>query len=66
MPKGLDTFRLFHRLANSFEKAETSNVLELEDGDYLFLKNMIERDIPSVWAMNKNINEVIEEFLNAK
>lgn len=66
IPRGIDKFRLFGRLAKAFEKAEKTKVLELEESDYAFLKKMIENDIPSVWAMNKNSYDAIENFLNAK
>jgi len=66
MPRGLDNFRLFQRLSACFTKAESSGTLELEEGDYVFLSRIIERGVPAMWAMNKNISGVIEAFLNAK
>ena len=66
IPKGIDKFRLFGRLARAFEKAEKTKILELEEADYSFLKETIEKDVPSTWAMNPNMNKAIEEFLNAK
>lgn len=66
IPKGIDKFRLFHRLSKAFIKAEQTKVLELEEHDYSFLKETIEKDVPSVWGMSPNINEAIEEFMNAK
>lgn len=66
MPRGLDKHRLFNRLLKAFEKAEKTKVLELEEMDYSFLKEMIEKDIPAIWGMNKNLSEAIEAFLNAK
>lgn len=66
IPRGIDKFRLFGRLAKAFEKSEKNGVLELEESDYSFIKKAVEKDIPSVWAMNKNINEAMEAFLNAK
>jgi hypothetical protein len=65
MPRGLDKFRLFNRLNKAFEKAEKKGVLELEEFDYKFLKDTIESDVPSTWGMNNNLNDAIEEFLNA-
>jgi len=64
--RGIDKFRLFGRLAKAFEKAEKTKILELEEGDYSFLKTSIERDIPSTWAINPNTNKAIEDFLDAK
>ena len=66
MPRGLDHFRTFSRLAKAFDKAEKSKVLELEEVDYLFLKKEIESNIPSVWGMNENLMKSVEAFLEAK
>ena len=66
LPKGLDKFRLFNRIGKAFDIAEKTNELILEEADYLFLKGAIEKDIPSVWGLNKNILKAIDEFLNAK
>ena len=66
MPRGLEKFRLFNRLSKAFETSEISKVLEVEEADYNFLKQVIENNIPSVWAMNKHINQAIENFLIAK
>lgn len=66
MPRGLDKFRTFNRLSKSFSKAEKSRVLELEEVDYTFLKETIEKDVPSAWGMNENIAKAIEDFLDAK
>jgi hypothetical protein len=66
IPRGIDKYRLFGRLGHAFDKAEKEGVLVLEEADYSFLRKTIEDDIPSVWAMNKDINGAIEAFLNAK
>ncbi len=66
MPRGLDKFRTFGRLSKAFEKADNSRVLELEEADYKFLKDEIEKSVPSAWGMNKNISKAIEGFLEAK
>ena len=66
MPRGLDKFRLFGRLSKAFEKAEKTEVLELEEADYSFLKDTLEKDIPSSWGMNLNISKAIEDFLNTE
>jgi len=66
MPRGLDKFRIFNRLAKAFEKADKSRVLELEEAEYKFLKDEIESNIPSSWGMNQNISKAIEAFLEAK
>lgn len=66
MPRGLDKFRTFGRLSKAFEKADKSRVLELEEAEYNFLKEEIEKSVPSAWGMNASISKAIEEFLEAK
>lgn len=66
MPKGLEQFRIFSKLAEAFDKADKSDMLELEEREYNFLKEVITRDIPSAWGMNKNLTKAIESFLEAK
>lgn len=66
MPRGLDKFRTFGRLSKAFEKADKSRILELEEADYSFLKESIEKDTPANWGMNQNILNAIEIFLEAK
>jgi len=66
LPRGLEQFKLFSKLTKAFEKAEQTKVLELEEDIYKFLKNTIDRDIPSVWGANKNIVGAIDAFYNAK
>uniref|UniRef100_A0A6M3IQI8 Tail assembly chaperone n=1 Tax=viral metagenome TaxID=1070528 RepID=A0A6M3IQI8_9ZZZZ len=66
MPRGLDKFRTFGRLSKAFEKADETGFLELEEADYKFLKDSIEKDVPASWGMNANIMKAMEEFLDAK
>ena len=66
MPRGLDKFRLFGRLSKAFDKADKSKVLELEETDYTFLKESIEKDTLASWGMNQNILKAVENFLDAK
>ena len=66
MPRGLDKFRTFGRLSKAFEKADETGFLELEEADYKFLKDSIEKDVPASWGMNENIMKAMEEFLDAK
>jgi len=66
MPRGLDNFRTMSRLSKAFEKADKSKVLELEEVDYKFIKDDLEKNIPSTWGMNQNIMKAVEDFLNAK
>ena len=64
--KGIDKFRLFGRLSNAFENSEETKVLELEEGDYSFLKGLIEKEIPSKWGMKKEVLENVELFMDSK
>src|SRR4030043_2122157 len=63
LPRGIDKFRLFGRLSKAFDEAEKTDILNLEEGDYQFLKSIIEKDIPSIWGMNPNIKNELEECL---
>lgn len=66
VPRGLDKFRLFGRLSKAFSKADKSKVLQLEEADYSFLKETIEKDVPSTWGMSENILNAVEEFMSAE
>lgn len=66
VPRGLDKFRLFGRIAKAFEKADESGELILEETDYKFLKDMVESSIPSNWGANENIIKAVESFVEAK
>jgi hypothetical protein len=66
IPRGLDKYRLYNRLAKAFDKAEETGILELEEAEYSFLKETVEKDIPSIWGSNKDISEAIDLFLEAK
>jgi hypothetical protein len=66
IPRGLDKFRLFNRMAKAFDKADETGDLVLEETDYKFLKDMIETSIPSSWGANENIMKAVESFLDAK
>ena len=66
MPRGLDKFRTFGRITKAFDKAEKTKVLELEEADYMFLKEEIKLSIPSIWGMNENLLKAVEAFLEAK
>ena len=66
VPRGLDKFRLFSRIAKAFDKAEKSGELVLEESDYKFLKETVDKDIPSNWGANDNILKAVESFVDAK
>jgi len=65
-PKGLDLFRTMNRLVKAFRKAKKTKLLELEEQDYKFLKDNVEKDIPAMWGSIEKANEAIEEFMNPK
>lgn len=64
--RGIDRFRLFGRLAKAFEKAEKTKFIELEEGDYSYLKGLIEKELPAKWAMQKEVLENVEIYIEAK
>lgn len=66
MPRGVDNFRLFLRLAKAFAKAEETDILELEETDYSMIKQIIERSVPAIWAMNQDIKQAIQSVLDAQ
>ncbi len=66
IPRGIEKFQIFGKLAEAFDKASTTRVLELEDREYKFLKQTVEKDVPSTWALNKNLQKAINDFLDAK
>jgi len=66
LPRGLEQFKLFNKLVKAFEKAEATKVLELEETEYAFLKNIVEKDTPSIWGINKSIFDALMLFMEAK
>ena len=66
MPRGIEKFRLFSKISLAFEKADKTGVLELEDREYTFLKETIDKDIPAAWGMSKTIMKAVTAFLEAK
>lgn len=66
MPRGIEKYQIFNKLANAFDKANKTKVLEIEEREYKYLKGLIEEKIPASWALNENISKAVESFLNAK
>jgi len=66
IPRGLEKFKIFGRLSAAFDNAKETNKLVLEEREYEFLKKLITDDIPSFWALNKDILTEIENFLSAR
>jgi len=66
MPRGIDKFRIFSKISLAFEKADKTGMLELEEREYTFLKDTVNKDVPAAWGMNKNIMKAVTAFLEAK
>jgi len=66
MPRGLDKARMFNRLVKAFDQAKETKMLILEEVDYTFLKDAIEKDMPSQWGASKDIMAAVESFMEAK
>ena len=66
MPRGIEKFRIFGKIANAFDKATETDILELESREFQFLKGIIETDVPSLWAMNADLSKAVTDFLEAK
>jgi hypothetical protein len=66
IPKGIEKFRIFNKIAQAFDKADEAGTLELEEREYLFLKETVEKEVPSSWGMNKDLSKAINDFLNLK
>lgn len=64
--RGLDKFRTYARVAKAFEAADKSGELVLEEADYVYLKGLIEKGAPAMWAFNPNILKAIDEFVELK
>jgi hypothetical protein len=66
MPRGLEKFKIFSKLMEAFDKAEKTKILELEDREYEFLKSTLEKDVPAVWGLSKNLTNAINTFIELK
>lgn len=63
---GFTNFRTYVRIGDACDKADKTNVLELEEADYEFLKKKFENNIPAAWGLNPDIVKAIDEFMNAQ
>jgi len=61
--KGLEFMRVYRRLSEKFAQAKETGILELENSDYEFLKDLIKNEIKPSWGLNNNLAEVVEKFL---
>lgn len=65
MPRGYQAFKTFGKLKAAFEEAKKTGTLLIEEQEYIFLKNVLENDIPAILGTNPTIVEAVEEFLKA-
>ncbi len=66
LPRGFENFKLFTKLTRAFEKAQETKILVLEEDVYRFLKNTVEKNVPSIWGTNKNIVDALTLFMEAR
>src|SRR3990172_4319644 len=63
MPRGLEQFKLFGRLAEALKSAEITDFLILEETEFNFVKGLVERSTPAIWAMNPDISRAIDSII---
>lgn len=66
LPKGMDPFRTFHLIQHAFEDAKKTGIIELEEAPYLFIKSVVEKEIPPTWGAKEEIFQAVEGFLRAE
>jgi len=66
MPRGLEQFKLFGRLNNALTRAVEKGEIVLEEPEYNFVKGLVERSTPAIWAMNPEISKAIDSIINAE
>lgn len=64
--KGFETFMTLKRIAEAIEKADAKDTIDLEAKDLAKLQEILKENMPAIWALNKNIREAIEDFLEVK
>ncbi len=63
--KGIDMFRKYNKFFKIVREAEKTKVIEIEDKDYNYLKDLVIKEIPPAWGANPEIWKTIENFLSA-
>ena len=66
IPRGITAFQIMNKIGKAFDDASSTGILVLEEREYKFLKDVIEKDVPSTWGLNKQLSQAINDFLNAK
>jgi len=64
IPNGIENFRTYKRIAKSFEVAEKSGEILLEEGDYSKVCKLVEENIPAILGLQKEYSDAIEGFLS--
>ena len=63
LPQGIEAYRILGRIAKAFDDV-TDEILQLDDSDYDFIKEKVDKRIPAVWAFSKEISAAVDGFLN--
>lgn len=69
MPRGLESFNIMSNIKVAFDKVTTDNRnawIMLEEREYKFFKDLIEKYVPMAWAINPDVMKSINNFLEAK
>lgn len=64
--KGFDAFMRTKRIAEAVEKAKDSETINLTADDLSVLQKLLKENLPGIWALNKNICDAVEDFLEVK
>lgn len=63
---GIDNFRTYSRLDGAFKKAEKTNELELQESDWVYIKDQLDKKVPASWGLMADVAEAIESFMGAE
>ena len=66
VPRGIDKFRTFSRLSKAFDESEKTGFVEVEQADFRFLKDLVEKDIPAKFALMSEVTDAVELMLDAE
>jgi hypothetical protein len=64
--KGYKEFLQIGRISEALRNADKSEILELDDTAYIFLRDYMEKNIPRVWAARKEVMDAVDEFMELK
>ena len=63
---GFDNMRKLNRVGLAMDEAIKTKKLSLEDDDYKFIKELINKHSPAIWGTNPNIMDSVTEFMELK